>query len=183
MVVITVILLFGFLGCATKTAQEQIAPVMGADGVLRPDWVFSGKTSSDKHYEVGFSDSMVLKSVTLKKAEASARIYMAEWISTSVTEVVATYVHDYSEGEERTAVDSYKSLSLQVSQATLSGSSREDFWTDPDGGIYVLSSIPKANIEQAFADKVEKANASSQDAEEANKTLQELLQRVLYEDN
>jgi len=190
MVVITVILLFGFLGCATKAqeknAQDLIAPVMGADGVLRPNWVFQGRDSSEKHYSVGFSDPLVLKSVTLKKAEASARIKMAEWISTTVTEVVSIYVNDSSDEENRKSFDSYKSLSLQVSQATLSGSVREDFWTDPEGGIYVLSSIPKANIEQAFAEKVGKANDSFQDeqaATEANNTLQELLQRVLYEED
>ena len=190
LVLMTVVLLFGFMSCATKTeaqkAQDQIPPVIGADGILRPDWVFQGKDTAEKHFSVGFSDPLVLKSVTMKKAEASARIKMAEWISTTVTEVVAIYVNDSSDEENRKAFDSYKSLSLQVSQATLSGSSREDFWTDPEGGVYVLASIPKANIEQAFAEKVEKANASFQDAEaaeEANNTLQELLQRVLYEDN
>jgi len=151
-VIISLILLFSFVSCATtkEVAPEPVKKViLGADGIPQPDWVFKTVSAQDVHYESGYG-KMSNKQNSIKRATVEAKNKIAAWVSTSVKEVVITYVNDAGSGDNRQAMDAMETISQQVAEATLSGVTTEEMWEDIDGGIWVLCSIPLANIEKSF---------------------------------
>ncbi|MDY0287323.1 MAG: hypothetical protein RBR15_00695 [Sphaerochaeta sp.] len=156
-VLIVVVLLgmvFAFVGCAsTAKVAELAAPVvptvLGADGIPQPDWVYKTVSTQDRHFESGYG-KMSDKPNSIKRATVEAKNKIAAWVSTTVKEVVVTYVNDAGSGDDRQAMDAMETISEQVAEATLSGVSTEEMWIDAEGGVWVLCSIPLANIEQRF---------------------------------
>ena len=147
-------MVFAFVGCAsTAKVAELAAPVvplvLGADGVPQPDWIYKTVSTQDRHFESGYG-KMSDKPNSIKRATVEAKNKIAAWVSTTVKEVVVTYVNDAGSGDDRQAMDAMESISEQVAEATLSGVSTEEMWIDAEGGVWVLCSIPLANIEQRF---------------------------------
>ena len=106
-VIISLILLFSFVSCATtnEVAPEPVKEViLGADGIPQPDWVFKTVNAQDVHYESGYG-KMNNKQNSIKRATVEAKNKIAAWVSTSVKEVVVTYVNDAGSGDNRQAMD------------------------------------------------------------------------------
>ena len=126
-------MVFAFVGCAsTAKVAELAAPVvplvLGADGVPQPDWIYKTVSTKDRHFESGYG-KMSDKPNSIKRA---------------------TGIIDIGNGDDRQAMDAMESISEQVAEATLSGVSTEEMWIDAEGGVWILCSIPLANIEQRF---------------------------------
>ncbi len=152
-------MVFSFVGCAsTAEAAAPAAPVekvvLGADGIPQPDWVYKTVSDQDKHYEAGYG-KMSDKQISIKRATVEAKNKIAAWVSTSVKEVIVTYVNDAGSGDDRQTLDAMETISEQVAEATLSGVTTEELWMDAEGGAWVLCSISLASIEQRFAPAAE----------------------------
>ncbi len=185
-ILISLIVLFSIVGCAT-TNKGAIEPkpvkkvILGADGIPQPDWVFKTVSAQDVHYESGYG-KMSNKQNSIKRATVEAKNKIAAWISTSVKEVVVTYVNDAGSGDNRQTIDAMESISQQVAEATLSGVSTEEMWVDIDGGVWVLCSIPLSNIEKNFepaAEAVAEAFVESEAAEVANAKMKDAFANLL----
>lgn len=172
------------IGCATAKKAEpapKAAPVvLGADGIPMPDWVFKSVKSQDYHYESGYG-KMSDRQTSIKRATVEAKNKIAEWISTSVKEVITTYLSDSGSGDTRQNLDAMEVISVQIAEATLSGVTTDELWFDADGGVWVLCSIPMDVVEKSFEATLMK-NAEkftlNEAADVANAKMQEALARL-----
>ncbi len=189
-VLVAALMVFGLTGCAS-TKQEPAPPapvknvILGADGIPQPDWVYKTVSSQDMHFESGYG-MMSNKQNSIKRATVEAKNKIAAWVSTSVKEVVVTYVNDAGSGDNRQAMDAMETISQQVAEATLSGVSTEEMWVDSDGGVWVLCSIPLANIEKSFepaAEAVAEAFVESDAAAAANAKMKDAFANLLKKAN
>jgi hypothetical protein len=181
----SVLMVLALSGCATSRKAEP-APVktpqiIGADGIPQPEWVVKTVSKQDMHYETGYG-KMSDKQISIKRATVEAKNKIAEWVSTSVKEVVITYINDAGSGDNRQAMDAMESISQQVAEATLSGVTTEEMWVDADNGVWVLCSIPLANIEKNFepaAEAVAEAFTESDAAAAANAKMKDAFANLL----
>ncbi len=189
-VLVAALMVFGLTGCAsTKQDAPPPAPekkvVLGADGIPQPDWIYKTVSSQDMHYESGYG-MMSNKQNSIKRATVEAKGKIAAWVSTSVKEVVITYVNDAGSGDNRQNMDAMETISQQVAEATLSGVSTEEMWVDADNGVWVLCSIPLANVQQSFepaADAVAEAFVESDAAAAANAKMKDAFANLLKKAN
>ncbi|MBQ5780691.1 MAG: LPP20 family lipoprotein [Spirochaetaceae bacterium] len=137
------------VGCASapKVTGSSV------ESTKQPDWVTKGKKSSTLKYVVG-NGKMSNFSNSKKRAEADARDQIALWVSTSVTVTLKNYTQDAGVGGETQAIEFMENVSQQTSKVALRGVEIEDFWSAPDGTIFVLASIPIANVEKALEENV-----------------------------
>ncbi|MDX9915199.1 MAG: hypothetical protein RBS49_04850, partial [Sphaerochaeta sp.] len=152
-----------------------------AEGIPQPEWVYKTVSAQDVHYETGYG-KMSDKQTSIKRATVEAKNKIAEWISTSVKEVVVTYLNDAGSGDNRQALDAMEVVSQQVAEATLSGVTTEEMWVDVDGGVWVLCSIPMANVERSFepaAEAVVEAFSESEAAAAANAKMKDAFANLL----
>lgn len=127
-------------GCAsTKSAADKIPSAKGADGVTRPDWVFSGKESSDGIYAVG-SGKMSNTVNSLKVAETNGRANLARMTQTTIKSVLTTYAEDT--GIKDDVLNFMEEATVERTAAVLTGSTRKDYWQDQDGVVYALMYLP-----------------------------------------
>lgn len=179
---IVLVVVFALGGCATKAASEPKRPqIIGAEGIAQPEWVYKTVSGDDRHFESGYG-KMSDKQTSIKRATVEAKNKIAEWVSTSVKEVVVTYLNDAGSGDNRQALDAMEVVSQQVAEATLSGVTTEEIWVDGDGGVWVLCSIPLANVEQSFepaAEAVVEAFTESEAATAANAKMKDAFANLL----
>jgi hypothetical protein len=187
-VVLMVCVALLFAGCAStgKTVKGEVKrpQVIGAEGIPQPEWVYKNVQAQDMHYETGFG-RMSDKQTSIKRATVEAKNKMAEWISTSVKEVVITYLNDAGSGDDRQALDAMEVISQQIAEATLSGVTTEDIWVDADGGVWVLCSIPMSNVERNFEPAAEvfaEEFSESQAAAAANAKMKDAFAALLKGD-
>ena len=183
-VLVAILMVFGLTGCAS-TKKDAAPPatkmVLGADGIPQPSWVYKTVSNQDMHYESGYG-KMSDKQISIKRATVEAKNKIAAWVSTTVKEVVVTYVNDAGSGDNRQAMDAMETISQQVAEATLSGVTTEEMWLDADGGVWVLCSIPLANIQKSFepaAEAVAEAFVSSDAASAANAKMKDAFANLL----
>ncbi len=122
------------------------------------------------------------KQNSIKRATVEAKNKIAAWVSTTVKEVVVTYVNDAGSGDNRQALDAMEVISQQVAEATLSGVTTEEIWVDAEGAVWVLCSIPMANIEKNFepaAEVVAEAFVESDAAAAANAKMKDAFANLL----
>ena len=184
LVVMIAAAVFCLSSCASAVVEEPTpiaaTQVLGKDGVPQPEWVVKDVSTQDVHFGAGYGKAANYQN-SIKKAEVEGRNVLAEWVKTSVDEVILNYSNDAGEGENRQAIDAFETLSKQNASAMLSGSKREALWVDADGGVWVLMSIPVENVkdqmvglseavnEQFFEENEAAANANQKMNEAFNK--------------
>jgi len=131
-----------------KKSSIEIPDSTDKNGV--PNWFYEIPSSQESFYTTGFSVASSTK-VGIKKAEMDAKNHIAQWVKTSVKEVIIDYVIDSGEGTDRQNLDLYNSISLQVVDESLKGIKREKLQIADDNSVYVLMSIPFENVQNAFA--------------------------------
>lgn len=184
-VIALVLLALTLTGCASAKVKEAPAPVrpviIGAEGIPQPEWVYKTVSTQDVHFETGYGN-MSDKQNSIKRATVEAKNKIAAWVSTTVKEVVVTYVNDAGSGDNRQALDAMEVISRQVAEATLSGVTTEEIWVDAEGAVWVLCSIPMANIEKNFepaAEAVAEAFVESDAAAAANAKMKDAFANLL----
>lgn len=179
------ILLLIFTGCVSSVRGDKKATAsasVGLDGTAQPAWVFKSFNDGDKHYESGYG-KMSDRQTSMKRAVADARNKIASWVSVSVEEVLTNYFDDAGSLDDRQAYDALKSVSVQISEATLLGVTTEEIWLESDGGVWVLASIPLKNIENNFepvAKDLAKQFVRNEAAEVASQKMNEALDKYFY---
>jgi len=123
----------------TEKAADKIRPVIGAEGVERPDWVFSGMESPDGIYAVG-SSKMSTKINSLKVAETNGRAELARTVQTTIKSALTTYAQDT--GVKDDVLNYMEEATVQRTAGILTGSTRKDYWVDQDQTVYALMYLP-----------------------------------------
>lgn len=146
--------------CASNhsVALTQNKNVVGKNGIKRPDWVIHDESNKKTLYTAGYGTGRTFETAKMK-AELNANAEIALWISTSVDTVRERFITESVDimGAEQTELymDHFTSASAEVGKAILSGVTEVDFWEDAEGGVWVLHSIPKANIEAQVQSVIE----------------------------
>ena len=182
---ILIVLLTVITSCSSvkpyATANEQNIVNKGVNKVDRPEWVFQDLSNNKTHYVVGYGKMSSLQN-SIKRAQTEAKNLIAEWVSTSVDEVITTYTNDSGNAENGYALDAFEVVSKQRAQAILSGVEQVDLWEDADGGVWILMSIPVENVKSQMFGAWEEATASATNsltnkeaAKEANDKMAEAI--------
>jgi len=179
---LVVVSLFSMIGCAS-TSKDVVPPVEKSNSLLDslPEWILNTPKAADMHYAVGTAKAANLQT-SIKRAEAEGRTAISEWISTSVNEVIKTYVNDAGSGDNRQNIDAFEAISVQVSQSVLNGVTREKLYQADDGTVYVLMGIPLSNVEKAFepaSQAVAENFAVNEAAEAANQKMADAFSAIL----
>lgn len=138
------------VSCATKNhevALSQNKGIKGKNGIARPDWVIWDQSNAINHYVSGYGTGTTFE-VAKQKAQLNADADLAIWVSDSVKAVRERYISENVVGENRTFLDKFESTSTEIGAAILSGVKEVDFWEDLEGGVWVLRSIPVANVKE-----------------------------------
>lgn len=128
------LVLFSFVGCATKAQDNSAA---SADDW----WMNPPADTADYHYEVGFAKGSNLQ-VSRDWAKANANQSLAQYISNSVQSIVTTYVNDAGElaTDNMQSLQAFESVSKQTASAMLTGVTYK--FAQADGGTYALAQLP-----------------------------------------
>jgi len=111
--------------------------------------VMTTPKGEDVHYETCYA-KLSNKANSIKRASADGKEKISQWINTTVENVVVNYTSDMGTEGDLQALEAFESISRQTSVTSLMGVTQEALWVDPDGGVWVLLSIPKENVEKAF---------------------------------
>lgn len=149
-----VVVLFAFVGCATKAAAVASTPAPANDEW----WNDTPADTSEYHYEIGYAKGSNLQ-VSRDWAKANANQNLAQYVSNSVESIVNTYVNDAGElaTNNMQSLQAFESVSKQKASATLTGVTYK-YHENSDGSVYALASLPigdlaeslKANVQEAF---------------------------------
>lgn len=141
-----------FVSCGSspdKDAEPVAKPLIGLEGVPQPAWVNKIPKSAEMYFAVGYG-KMSNKPNSIMRAEADAKDQIARWVTTSVKTALTNYTSDSGSGDNRQVLEFMENISKQVADQSLSGVERDEVWVDPEGGVYVLASFPKANVGKSF---------------------------------
>lgn len=115
-----------------------------------PEWIYSDVSTIEKYCVVAYA-KMSNKQNSIKRAQAEAKNLFAEHIKVKVNEYTKINSVDSIVGSnESLLMDSFMTLSRQYVSASFKGAKQEALWFDPDGGVWVLMSIPTEEIKKSF---------------------------------
>lgn len=146
-ILLALILVLTVTSCVTnhKVALSQNKAVEGKNGVKRPEWVIHDMSTKKVHYAAGFGQGYTFE-VAKEKARLNADAELALWVSKTVDAVRERYVEENVSNKDTTYIDTFVIKSKEAGTALLTGVVEEDFWEDAEGGIWVLVSLPVANV-------------------------------------
>lgn len=124
-----------------KSNPTEYKPIIGAEGVPQPDWVYATPTSPEGIYASGAA-KMSSKPISLKAAQANARDNMARTLETAVKNVVESYLQNSGIETDMQTSARYMEASVQKSTQVLRGLAQQGYWMDQDGTAYVLMFLP-----------------------------------------
>lgn len=145
------------VSCATKNhevALSQNKAVKGKNGIKRPDWVIYDQSNFINHYVAGFGTGKTFE-IAKQKAQLNADADLAIWVSDSVKAIRDRYIEESYVGESETYIDRFVSTATEMGNAVLTGVKEVDYWEDADGGVWVLRSIPVANVREQINAAIE----------------------------
>jgi len=160
-VYVSCILLFLLaVSCTTnhKVALSQNKNVIGKNGIKRPEWVLHDQSNQVTHYASAFGTGHTFETAK-QKAKLAADAEIALWISTSAEAVRDRHIEESSIDGVENYMDSFLSTMRETAKAVLSGVTEEDYWEDIEGGVWVLVSIPVANIKAQIQTAIETTGA------------------------
>lgn len=119
-------------------SAKTIGPIIkGKYGDIRPNWVTQDLTTEKIFFGVGYA-KLPDENDARKIALVEARNSLAEKVYVSTEELIVTYNSQTGKA--------YEIISKQKAKAALTGVVVEDEWVGPDNTVYVLVSIPAANV-------------------------------------
>ncbi len=145
--VLAVLVLVVLSSCVTnhKVALSQNKAVEGKNGINRPEWVIHDMSTKKVHYASGFGEGYTFE-VAKEKARLNADAELALWVSKTVDAVRERYIEENTANADTTYIDQFVISTKEAGTAVLTGVVEEDFWEDLDGGVWVLVSLPVANV-------------------------------------
>ncbi len=156
-VMISALVLTGFVSCSSapeeKEEKETVSTVIGMDGIPMPNWVTKNPKSDTTFFAVGYS-KMSNRNISKTAAGQDARDQIARWIGTSVKNALVSYTSEGGEGTNTQTLSHFENISKQVAEQTLVGVEEDELWVDAEGGVYMLCSFPRENVNKSFTDAV-----------------------------
>lgn len=148
---IVAVLFVGTLVISCSSGPKPVAgkKVIGLEGIEQPDWVNKVPKAEETFYAVGYAKRSN-KANSITYAEQDARDQIARWIDVSVKTALTNYSSEGGEGDNIQVLQHSENISKQVADQSLSGVERDEVWVDAEGGVYVLASFPKANVNKSF---------------------------------
>ncbi len=155
---ISALVLAGFVACSSapeekEEEKEAVSTVIGKDGIPMPSWVAKNPKSETTFYAVGYS-KMSNRNISKTAAGQDARDQIARWIGTSVENALVSYTSEGGEGDNTQTLSHFENISKQVAEQTLVGVEEDEIWVDAEGGVYMLCSFPRENVNKSFTDTV-----------------------------
>ena len=80
-------------------------------------------------------------------SEAAARADLARRLEVSIDEAVATYVND----SHSRILNAYEEITIQTVDLSIRNIRLDERWTDEDGTVWTLVSIPSSDVDDIFA--------------------------------
>jgi len=148
-----------FVSCASEPEEKKPEPapapskIIGQDGVPMPDWINKNPKSETTFYAVGYSMKSN-RSISKTAAGQDARDQIARWVGTSVKNALVSYTSEGGENKNTQTLTHFENISKQVAEQTLVGVEEDETWIDDKGGVYMLCSFPKANVNKSFEETV-----------------------------
>ncbi|MCR5732373.1 MAG: LPP20 family lipoprotein [Sphaerochaetaceae bacterium] len=184
---LSVFLLMLTLSCAShsnhKIALSQNKGVKGKNGIERPDWVVRDFSDSETLYAAAYGRGSTFE-VSLKKARVEADGELAQYVNNTVTKAVNRSYDETEDAEILAYLDSFSTDTNTVGKAILSGVKEEDFWEDNEGGVWILVSIPAANVKAQMEKAISETSVAVPSPVKTKKTISVLsknLDEVLTE--
>lgn len=153
--VMTLVLL-ALIGCASKKTDDE-----GSDSTSTvaepqdfsdvPDFYLNPPQAGDKIFGVGVAKTQRLD-LSKKLAVSRARDDIAFQIEAQVQSSISDYAQEGGEGTNSQLITFIETVSRQIADTTLAGTTTEKMSNSKDGTIYALVSFPKANILKAAND-------------------------------
>ncbi|MBQ0051594.1 MAG: LPP20 family lipoprotein [Treponema sp.] len=122
-----------------------------------PEWYVIEPESKDGIYGTGQA-KMADFDTSLKLAEANAYNSLARKVSTVVKDVTQTMVS----GSKTDTMKGFEENALQVSEATLEGARRTNFYQGKDGTVYIQMFLPYETSVSALNKTAEKYEISAE---------------------
>ncbi|MGN0906386.1 MAG: hypothetical protein ACI4NM_04500 [Bullifex sp.] len=167
--------------CVTnhKVALSQNKPVEGKNGIKRPEWVIHDMSTKKMHYASGFGNGFTFE-VAKEKARLNADAELALWVSKTVDAVRERYIEESTANTDTTYIDKFVISTKEAGTAVLTGVIEEDFWEDAEGGVWVLVSIPVANVKSQIDYVIQStvADLSVLDKAASEKTIADIRKAV-----
>ena len=126
---------------AVAQAASNKPVIIGAEGIPQYDWVYKTPSSDKGIYAVG-SGKGTSKQTSMKIAEASANVALAQTLGNTVKAVVESYLQESGIEQDVQRQQHYMEASVQKSERLISGATQEGYWMDTDGTIYLLKFMP-----------------------------------------
>ncbi len=145
-----------FVSCASEPAEKApvAKPIIGLEGVPQPEWVNKTPKGADTFYAVGYAMKST-KAMSKTAAGADARDQIARWVGTSVKNALVNYTNESGSEKNIQTLSYFENISKQVADQTLVGVEDDEVWVDDKGGVYMLTSFPKANVGKSFESTVQ----------------------------
>lgn len=147
----------GFMACSSapkeKEEKELVSTVIGMDGIPMPSWVTKNPKSEEIFYTAGYAKKS-RRDISKTAAGQDARDQIARWVGTSVKNALVSYTSEGGEGENTQTLTHFENISKQVAEQTLVGVEEDELWVDAEGGVYMLCSFPKENVNKSFNETV-----------------------------
>ena len=151
-------------GCgSSKPASQETDFRCRQEGVLAPKWTCV-PMAEGAYAGVGIAQKSAAGMGHMRRvALANGRSDLAQQIKSQVKDKVETFTRTTGVGDKETVDQVNTSVSKQIAQVNLQGSKGVDTWNAPSGALYMLVTIPAADVNS----EVKKAVKTSYKNDEA----------------
>ena len=139
---------------SAQAAQQEAQFGCKQENVPAPKWTCI-PLSQTSYLGVGIATKSAAGMGFMRKvALANGRSDLAQQIKTQVKDKITNYTNTTGVGESETVDAVNTSISKQVSNVSLEGSSAIDAWTAPSGALYMLVSVDKKGVNKQIVDNI-----------------------------
>jgi hypothetical protein len=123
-------------------AAAQAQPVIGAEGVLQPEWVRKLPRNADYRHFIG--EGRDGNTITAKKssARAAALQLLAEWKASKTAATIKDYLDESGESGNTQSLESLRNAIVTKARANTSGLEEFESWVAADGHYVILYGYP-----------------------------------------
>ncbi|MDR2702509.1 MAG: hypothetical protein LBB72_08770 [Spirochaetaceae bacterium] len=135
---------------APTYADDPRSKVVGAEGILRPEWMNGTKKSEDLYYVVGDGRMGMSKSAQQGTARTDGLAKVAQWKSSVVADTMKNYMEEGGTIGNTQVLMRFEQATITRSNTNLSGFDLVEYWIDADNVYHGLFSYPKSDLRKDF---------------------------------
>jgi hypothetical protein len=166
------ILLLPLLAALVMSCGSAPAPANVPQGTV-PKWFLSPPKSEDAIYGRGTAKLQDLN-MSITTAEARARTAISFTLNANIEAMVIDFNQTAGNTDVQSNLTFVQNISRQISASKLSGVEIQDSEVGPDGTVYVLAVMSKADAKKNFEDKFNEPEVAKYAAFKADEALRML---------